>query len=247
MKTKSLMRQKKLEQLSRVLAQRRSVAPQPDTSPPPEVGTGVAPAGGLKKSVARSRVNVPAAEVPDEDLALLFEVLKSKRMQRKLSQSRLAKLAGVPAKTIERLEACDAHSIRLRDLLSVAKVLDTRLTVQPVVHEVPTRPTLPQTNEEILTEFDRLLRKGKCNAFSRKQPDNEHPGIFWDVVGDVDRNWLFVVASNPRKKVRVAKVTDNPGGWAVGGQVWGIDAETQAIAGELSEQLFTEHQAELTD
>jgi len=48
---------------------------------------------------------------------------------------------------------------------------------------------MPHRDEEILTEFDRRIRKGMHNAFFRKQPDRENPSAFWDIMG------------NPRSKI----------------------------------------------
>jgi len=96
---------------------------------------------------------------------------------------------------------------------------------------------LPTTNEGILSSFDRLLEEGKPNAFVRYHRDRAYPSILWDVVGDTETNRLFVVATNPVRKARFGAVTDNAGGWAIKGQIFGIDAETSAIANQLSERV----------
>jgi hypothetical protein len=97
--------------------------------------------------------------------------------------------------------------------------------------------------EEILREFDQLRESKSGKAFLEGQPDKEHPALLWDILGDPRRNWLYVVVSNPARKVRFAFVTDEPGGWSIAGQLFGMDAETQAIAGKL--RLFEEHEAQL--
>ena len=81
--------------------------------------------------------------------------------------------------------------------------------------------------------------------FFRQDPDREHKSVCWDVVGDPERNWLYVVVSNPARSVRFAAITDAPGGWSIAGQRFGLDVETQSIAEELSDKLFREHKAEL--
>ncbi len=114
---------------------------------------------------------------------------------------------------------------------------------------VPLRGTpkkgLPTTNEGILSAFDQLLEKGKPNAFVRCHRDGAYPSILWDVVGDTETNRLFVVATTPVRKVRFGAVAGNPGGWAIKGQIFGIDVETSAIANQLSEQLLAQHRSEL--
>ena len=79
----------------------------------------------------------------------------------------------------------------------------------------------------------------------RGTPDKKLKDVVWDIVGDKDRNWLFVVASHKVKKVRFAAVTDDPGGWRIAGQVFGIDAETSHIADGLAQKLLKEHRSEL--
>lgn len=240
MKTKKAKRQFPLQQETSY-EQRTTAQPWQKMLPhgtpyPPEAPTTGSPATGLQLGA-----NPGAPESSDLGLSLFLDTLKVRRLQRKLSVKRLARMAAVPAEVISRLEAHDAESFTICDLLAVAKALEMRLAFLPVQR----RPTLPSTNEEILAEFDRLVSKGKCNPFFRQQPDKEHPELLWDAVGDIDRNWLFVVASNPRKRVRFAKVTDNPGGWSIEGQIFGIDVETEVIAGELSDQLLKQHRSEL--
>lgn len=130
------------------------------------------PAAGLQEG---GRTKVP--ELCDVGLSFVLETLKVRRLQRKLSAKRLATMASVPTEVTSRLESHDAASVTIRELLSVAEALNTRLTVFPV-HP---RPTLPRTNEEILAEFDRLVTKGQFKAFFRKHPDKEHSGLLWDM------------------------------------------------------------------
>ena len=59
------------------------------------------------------------------------------------------------------------------------------------------------------------------------------------------RNWLYVAVENPKRKVRFAAVSANPGGWAIGDQLFGIDTETNAIAEQLADRLLREHRSEL--
>ena len=123
----------------------------------------------------------------------------------------------------------------------------TRQTLQkkPKTIQNLDRTILPNTNDEILREFDRLVRTRNCNAFARNAADTKYSQIRWDIVGDNKRNWLFVVASNPNKNKRFAMITDDPGGWAIGGQVFGMDAETSWVALNLAKRLLKKHRAEL--
>jgi hypothetical protein len=171
----------------------------------------------------------------------LVKIFKRKRRRRRMSLASLAKRARVRVKIIQKLEAYDLNSVGLWDLLSIGTALGSKLTVGLA----PVRPKLPKTNAEILREFDTLIKSRDSNPFVRNEPDKEHPDLRWSIVGDKKRNWLFVVVSHRRKKLRFAKVTDEPGGWAIAGQNWGIDAETDAIARDLSDRLFKEHRAEL--
>lgn len=82
-------------------------------------------------------------------------------------------------------------------------------------------------------------------AHANHKSDKEHQDLRWDIVGDEKRNWLFVVVGNRKKKLRFARVSDEPGGWSIGDQIFGIDAETNAIAKHMSDQLYEEHRAEL--
>lgn len=177
----------------------------------------------------------------DAGLAFLVDILKHKRRRRRMSLTSLAKRARVSVRIIQKLEAYDLNSVGLQDLLAIGTALGSKLTVGLA----PVRPKLPKTNAEILQEFDTLIKSRDCNPFVRNEPDKEHQEFRWDIVGDKKRNWLFVVVSHRKKKLRFAMATDEPGGWAIAGQVFGIDAETDAIARKMSERLFKEHRAEL--
>lgn len=177
----------------------------------------------------------------DAGLALLVHMLKQRRKRLRVSLASLARRARVPVRIIQKLEAHQLNLVGLQDLLAIGTALGSRLTVELA----PVRPKSPKMNAEILREFDALIRSPDCNPFARNEPDNEHRELRWDIVGDKKRNWLFVVVRHRRKKLRFAKVSDEPGGWAIAGQVFGIDAETDAIAREMSNRLFKEHRAEL--
>jgi hypothetical protein len=195
----------------------------------------------IKQARSPSQGNKSEAEQLDAGLALLVDILKRKRKRRRIKLATLARRAGVPVKIIRKLEAYQLNSVGLWDLLSIGTALGSRLTVDLA----PVRPKLPKTNAEILSAFDKLIKSRDCNPFVRSEPDKEHPWLRWDIVGHKKRNWLLVVVSHRRRKLRFAKITDQPGGWAIAGQIWGIDAETDAIARELSDRLFKEHRAEL--
>lgn len=183
-----------------------------------------------------------AGETGDSGLRLLADILRHKRKKRRWSARHLARLAGVPGQAVIKLERYRVNSLGLEDLIAIATTLKSRLSVTIG----PAKPKLPRTNQAILRAFDQLMKTPGCRPFFRKQSDKEYTGVLWDIVGDAKRNWLFVVASNRKKKLRFAKVTDNPGGWSIAGQHFGIDAETDAIARELSEQLLKERRTELT-
>ncbi|HZR21845.1 MAG TPA: hypothetical protein VFE51_31470 [Verrucomicrobiae bacterium] len=178
----------------------------------------------------------------DPGMALLVDMLKRQRQRKRMTPAGLARRARVSLETIQKFEAYQLNLIGLLDLLSIGTALGSKLTVQLA----PIKPELPCGNTEILREFDRLVKSRKCNPFIRKSPDRDHKGVLWDIVGDKERNWLFVVASNPKKRVRFAAVTDQPGGWSIAGQVFGIDAETNQVADELAEKLMKQHRDELT-
>lgn len=104
----------------------------------------------------------------------------------------------------------------------------------------PAPPSLPTENEATLEEFDRLLRSDSCVPFLRDEPDNKDFTLRWDIVGDAQRNWLYVVVTKAGRKVRFAKVTDDLGGFSIGSQRFGIDAVTSAIAGEILQKYQNE-------
>jgi hypothetical protein len=76
------------------------------------------------------------------------------------------------------------------------------------------------------------------------------PAVLYDHTLRLMQGLSFTVhrdnsATHRKKKLRFAKVTDEPGGWAIAGQIWGIDAETDAISRDLADRLFKERRAEL--
>jgi hypothetical protein len=109
----------------------------------------------------------------------------------------------------------------------------------------PAHPSLPKENEAVLAEFDQLLRSDSYRPFTRDEPDKSDPTLRWDIVGDADRNWLYVVVTKVGRKQRFAKVTDDPGGFSIGSQRFGIDAETLTIAGEMADEIVQKFQKEL--
>jgi hypothetical protein len=215
----------------------RYIAARRHSSKPPKAAT-VSTDPPLARSGAS---NHPGRGALDSGLALLVDILKRKRTRKKMSMASLARRARVPVETVMKLEAYEVNAIGLWDLISIGTALGSKLSVTLA----PIRPELPKANNEVLQEFDKVIRSRSCNPFVRNETDKEHPHLRWDIVGDKKRNWLFVVVSHRKKKLRFAKVTDEPGGWAIAGQVFGIDAETDAIARELSDRVFKEHRAEL--
>jgi hypothetical protein len=187
-------------------------------------------------------VQAEAERQPDAGLRLLVDILKRKRERTRVALTTLAKRAGVAVETIERFEAYDLRSVGLPDLLSIATALGSKLSVQLG----PIKPRLPTTNSEILREFDRLIKTRHCSPFLRDLPDKKHPDVLWDVVGDKERNWLFVVVRHgERKGQRFGLVTAEPGGWRIAGQIFGMDVETEAIARKMSHRLFQLRRDEL--
>jgi len=175
-------------------------------------------------------------------LTLIVDLLKHKRMRHRLSLATVARRAGVPVNVIEKMEAYDLRTVGLSDLLAIATALGRKLTVELA----PIKPKLPTTNTETLRQFDLLMRSRHRHAFTRNEPDREFPELLWDIVGDKERNWLYVVVRHRKKKnLRFAKVTNEPGGWSIAGQKWGIDAETDSIAKEMSNLLFKERQEDM--
>lgn len=169
-------------------------------------------------------------------------VLTGMRIHRKMSIERLSRVSGVPVTMIHRIENGGFEVARLKDLLLISKALGWHAGIALV----PKREKLPKESTAILKACDRLLRSRKAVVFLQAQPDKEHPGITWDVIGDPRMNWLYLVCSNRKRRVRFAAVTDNPGGWAIGGQRFGIDVETEMIARRMSKRLLRKHRAELS-
>jgi hypothetical protein len=153
----------------------------------------------------------------------------------------LSNVSNVPERIIELLERQDPGSVTLQHLWDLARGLRHRLSIQLV----PEKPPLPAGNAAVLEEFDRVMKEGKCRHFTQSQPDREHPTIVWDIAGDRTSNRLYVIATNPATKVRVGKACENTGGWSIEGQLFGIDVETNALAGELADQIIKEYKAEL--
>jgi N6-adenosine-specific RNA methylase IME4 len=54
-----------------------------------------------------------------------------------------------------------------------------------------------------------------------------------------------VVATNTRTKVRFGAVTHRPGGWTIGGQICGVDAETAAVRKKMADKIMANHKKEL--
>jgi len=175
-------------------------------------------------------------------MKLVVDALKRKRQAKRITLAGLARRAHVSIDTIKHLEAYEINSIGLVELLSIGAALGIKLTV----HVAPIRPELPISNTEILREFDRLVRSRKCTSFIRNAADKDYKGVRWDLVGDEERNWLFVVASNPKKKTRFAMVSNEPGSWSIAGQDFGLDIETNQIAEKLAQKLMKQYQSELT-
>lgn len=174
-------------------------------------------------------------------LALLVRILTRRRKRMRMTLASLARRAHVSVETIQKFEAYQVNSIGLIDLLAIGTALGSKLTVELA----RLKPKLPTGNAEVLHEFDKLLKSRNCNPFIRKSQDTKHKAVYRDIVGDKERNWLFVVASNPKRKARFGTVTDEPGGWAIAGQMFGIDAETHQIADRLAKKLLRRHRDEL--
>lgn len=194
-----------------------------------------------KREVSPNRRHKSRSEKLDAGLALLVDILKRKRQRQRMTLASLAKRAQVPLRILRKFEAYKLNCVGIQDLLAIGTALGSKLTIELA----PVKAKMPETNAEILREFDALLQGPDCNPFVRNAPDKEHPNLAWDIIGDKKRNWLFVVVNHRKKKLRFAKLTDEPGGWAIAGQVFGIDAETDAIAKALSDQLFKEHHDKL--
>ncbi len=177
----------------------------------------------------------------DAGFALVVGLLKARREGRKMSIDRLSRISGVPAAQIQKLEAADFESARLKEMLQVAKALKCHVGVALA----PVRDKPPKENADILNASDKLLRSRKALVFLRKQPDKEFASVYWDVIGDRERNFLFVMCSNPKRKVRFAAVTANPGGWPIRSQWAGMDVETRCAMNRMSKRLLRRYSKEL--
>jgi hypothetical protein len=173
--------------------------------------------------------------------ALLSDHFAQMRNELGLSLTQVAALSKVPVESIKRFEAHDPSAITLSDLFAIGRTVGCRPAVR--FFDVPPRKRL--TNRKVLLELERLIGTGKYRHFVKNQPDRDHPQIRWDIIGDRLRNRLFVVARNRKSKVRFAKMTCEPGGWSIEGQLFGMDAETNSIARALSEELFEQYRAQL--
>ena len=115
---------------------------------------------------------------------------------------------------------------RYRHLSIVDGNNDFSFQISKIVAADPAPTSLPRENDAILEEFDRLLISDSRMPFIRGEPDNKDSTLRWDIVGYAQRNWLYVVVTKAGRKVRFAMVTDEPGGFSIGSQRFGIDAET---------------------
>jgi hypothetical protein len=97
----------------------------------------------------------------------------------------------------------------------------------------------------ILAAFDSLVGGGQGYPLARKQPDKEYPHVLWDVAGDEEERWLYVVATNTRTNVRFGAVTDRRGRWPVCGQICGINAEANDLGRQLADEIMANHKKEL--
>ncbi len=177
----------------------------------------------------------------DAGFALVVGVLKARREDRKISVERLSRLSGVSVGQIQKLEAADFNSARLKEMLMVAQALKCHVGVALV----PVRENPPRENTAVLAAFDKLLRSRKALVFVKNQPDRAFTHLLWTVIGDRNRNWLFVACNNPRRNVRFAAVTANPGGWPLRSQWVGMDAETRGAMNRMSQRLVQRFRKEL--
>ena len=176
----------------------------------------------------------------DAGFSLVVEVLKARRMARKISVQRLSRVTGLTVEAIGKIESGDLDFTRVKDLLLVAKALGYHAGVALV----PKREKPPRGNSDILALFDKLLRSRKAVLFFKKQPDKELAHVYWDVLGDRDRNLLFVVCTNPKRNVRFGAVTAEPG-YPIRSQWAGMDVETTRVMNRMSRRLLRKHREEL--
>lgn len=177
----------------------------------------------------------------DGGFGLIVGVLQAKRIARKMSVARLSRITGLEVRTIERLEAADFDAARVKDLLLVAKALGCHAGVALA----PKREKPPRENAAILAACDKLLRSRKARVFVKRQPDRDYEQLSWTVIGDRDRNWLYVVCDNPKRNVRFAAVTAYPGGWPIRSQWAGMDGETRQVMHRMSKRLLQKHRDQL--
>ena len=175
------------------------------------------------------------------NLQWVAQVLSHRQQRLGLSVRRLAKRSALSIAMVKQATTNKIGRVPVQDLGVLAEVLGLQLKLELVSR----LPQLPATNDEILAEYDQLMGTRGGVPFHQDQPDKEHPLIRWNVVGDSERNRLYVVACNPQKGIRFARVTDRPGGWSIRGQIFGIDCETNSIAYGLAQELFQAHRSEL--
>ena len=177
----------------------------------------------------------------DAGFALVVGVLKARREDRKMSVERLSRLSSVSVGQILKLEAVDFKSARLKEMLMVAKALKCHVGVALT----PVRENPPRENAAVLAAFDKLLKSRKALVFVKDQPDRVFAHLLWTVIGDRSRDWLFVACKNPRRNVRFAAVTANPGGWPLRSQWAGMDVETRCVMNRISKRLMQRFRKEL--
>ena len=201
-----------------------------------------------RRTMKRSKVEMPAdAKNRKSEATVIIPLLlfgrfaRSWRRHQKWTQMQMAKSAGVDLHSIQQLEKGVGAGLTVESLFAVADTLGMRLNFAPIKREPPKTP------EQVLEFYDRLIETKIALVFYRRIPDRQHKQVFWDIVGDPMNNWLYVIVSNPEKKVRFGAVTTDPGGWSIASQIFGIDAETHAIAEELSNKLMQKHKSALLE
>jgi transcriptional regulator with XRE-family HTH domain len=192
-----------------------------------------------KADMPEGSTNVRSKSTVIIPLLLFGRFAKSWRRHQKLTQMQMAKRAGVDLHSIQQLEKGVGAGLTVESLFSVADILGMRLKFAPIKRQPPKTP------EQVLEFYDRLIETKIALVFYRRIPDREHKEVFWDIVGDPMNNWLYVIVSNPEKKARFGAVTTDPGAWSIASQIFGIDAETHAIAEELSNKLMQKHKSAL--
>lgn len=85
-------------------------------------------------SPAGSQTVPDAAQTEREGrgLALLVDILKHKRISRRLALATVARRVRVPVSGVERMDAYDLRSVGLPDLLAIATALGSKLAVEIV-------------------------------------------------------------------------------------------------------------------